>query len=63
VQGLSWCNRQTLQQATWDDVRRRVSAPVGAAIDKVMTALDGGVLSRDECALLADCDATIFSDW
>jgi FO synthase len=56
MQGLSWCNRQTLQQATWDDVRRRVSAPVRAAIDKVMTALDGGVLSRDECALLADCD-------
>ncbi len=51
--GLSWCNRQTLQNTTWNDVRRRVSPPVRAAIEKVMTSLDGGVLSRDQCLLLA----------
>jgi 7,8-didemethyl-8-hydroxy-5-deazariboflavin synthase CofH subunit len=56
MQGLSWCNRQTLQGTTWDDVQRRVSPPVRAAIDKVMTALDGGVLSRDECLQLANCE-------
>lgn len=56
MQGLSWCNRQTLQGTTWDDVQRRVSPPVRAVIDKVMTALDGGGPSRDECLLLANCD-------
>ncbi|HUI84675.1 MAG TPA: 5-amino-6-(D-ribitylamino)uracil--L-tyrosine 4-hydroxyphenyl transferase CofH [Candidatus Binatia bacterium] len=56
MQGLSWCNRQTLQEATWKDVRRRVSARVRAAAEKVMASLDGGVLSRDECLLLANCE-------
>jgi FO synthase len=56
MQGLSWCNRQTLQGTTWDDVQQRVSPLVRAAIDKVMTALDGGVLSREECLLLANCE-------
>ncbi|MGC2110102.1 MAG: 5-amino-6-(D-ribitylamino)uracil--L-tyrosine 4-hydroxyphenyl transferase CofH [Candidatus Korobacteraceae bacterium] len=50
---MSWCNRQTLEDATWTGVQWRVSSPVRAAIDKVMTSLDGGVLSRDECLLLA----------
>jgi len=56
MQGLSWCNWQTLQGTTWDDVQQRVSPLVRAAIDKVMTALDGGVLSREECLLLANCE-------
>ena len=56
MQGLSWCNRQTLQNTSWDDVSRRVSAPVRAAIEKVMASQDGGALSRDECLLLAECD-------
>jgi FO synthase len=56
MQGLSWCNRQTLQGTTWDEVQHRVSPLVRAAIDKVMTALDGGVLSREECLLLANCE-------
>ncbi len=55
MQGLSWCNPQTLQGTTWDDVERRVSPPVRAAIEKVMTALDGGGLSREECLKLANC--------
>jgi FO synthase len=53
MQGMSWCNRQTLQDTTWNDVQRRVSAPVRSAIEKVMSSLDGGVLSREECLLLA----------
>ena len=56
MQALSWCNQRTLQDATWDDVRRRVSAPVRAVVEKAMSSLDGGVLSREECLLLAHCD-------
>ena len=56
MQGMTWCNRQTLQAATWDHVSRRVSRPVRAAIEKVTASLDGGVLSRNECLTLANCD-------
>ena len=54
MHGLTWCNQQTLQTTTWHEVRRRVSAPVQAAIEKVMSSLDGCILSREECLLLAD---------
>jgi 7,8-didemethyl-8-hydroxy-5-deazariboflavin synthase CofH subunit len=54
--GLSWCNRPTLQGTTWDDVQRRVSAPVRGAIEKVLESLDGEVLSREESLLLANTD-------
>jgi 7,8-didemethyl-8-hydroxy-5-deazariboflavin synthase CofH subunit len=56
MQGLSWCNRQTLQGTTWDSVSRRVSLPVRTAVDKVLAALDGAVLTREECLLLAACE-------
>ena len=56
MQGLSWCNRQKLQGTPWSDVERRVSSPLRAAIDKVLTSLDGGILSREECLLLANAD-------
>jgi 7,8-didemethyl-8-hydroxy-5-deazariboflavin synthase CofH subunit len=56
MQGLSWCNPQTLQGTTWDDVQRRASIPLRSALDKVLTSLDGGVLSREECLLLANAD-------
>ena len=49
----NWCNRQSLQQTSWGDVGRRVSSPVRSALEKVLTSLDGGVLTRDECLLLA----------
>ena len=54
--GLSWCNRPTLQGTTWDDVQRRVSAPVRGAIEKVLESLNGEVLSREESLLLANTD-------
>lgn len=57
MQGLGWCNRQTLQNTTWDEVSRRVSTPVRRAIENVLTSLDGDVLSREECLALADCDS------
>jgi len=53
---LTWCNRQTLQNATWDEVSRRVSAPVRKPIEKVLASLDGALLSREECVALANCD-------
>ncbi len=52
---ISWANRQTLQSATWDGVQRRVSSEVRTVLEKVLSSLDGGVLTREECLLLADC--------
>ena len=54
--GLSWCNQQTLRNSTWDEVRHNLSAPPRSAIEKVMASLDGGVLTRDECLVLARCE-------
>ena len=56
MQSLTWCNRQTLQGATWNDVSRRVSRPLRTALEKVMTSLDGAVLRADECVTLANCE-------
>jgi FO synthase len=56
MQNMSWCNRQTLQETTWDAVSRRVSTPVRKAIEKVLGSLAGDVLSREECLALANSD-------
>ena len=53
MQGSSWCNRQTLQETSWEDVRRNVTPKVKAALEKVLTSLDGSVLSREEAHTLA----------
>ena len=53
MQGLSWCSRRTLENSTWNDVSALVSTPVRTAIEKVMTSMDGGVLTREECLQLA----------
>jgi len=53
MQTLSWCNPKTLQESTWNDVRDRVYPAVRSALEKVLAALDGGVLSRDEANVLA----------
>jgi FO synthase len=50
---LTWCNQQTLQHSSWNDVRGVVAEPVRAALEKVLASLDGGVLTRDEGNLLA----------
>ena len=54
MQSVSWCNQQTLQNTAWDDVRGLVSSPVRDALEKVLSSLDGTVLSREECLLLAN---------
>ena len=55
MQDLSWCNRWTLQDSSWNDVREQVSPAVCSSLEKVLASLDGGVLSRDECVRLARC--------
>src|SRR5271169_3207612 len=55
MQDLSWCNRTTLQDSSWNDVRELVSSPVRSSLDKVLASLDGGVLTREECVRLARC--------
>jgi 7,8-didemethyl-8-hydroxy-5-deazariboflavin synthase CofH subunit len=54
MQSLSWCNPQTLQNSSWEDVRHRLSPGVRSALEKVITSLDGQSLTRDECLLLAN---------
>ncbi len=54
MQALSWCNRQKLESANWDDAQHLVSPPVRSALDKVLASLDGGELTREECLLLAN---------
>lgn len=56
MQALSWCNPQTLQVTTWSGVRERLSPRIRSALEKVLAALDGGILTREECLLLAQCD-------
>jgi 7,8-didemethyl-8-hydroxy-5-deazariboflavin synthase CofH subunit len=52
---INWANPQTLHTTMWDDVQHRVSPQVRAALEKVLASLDGGVLTREQCLLLADC--------
>jgi FO synthase len=54
MKDLACWNRRTLQSSTWNGARRNVSLPVRAALEKVLDSLDGGVLARDECLLLAN---------
>jgi FO synthase len=53
MQSISWCNPQTLQNTTWTDINQRVSPAIRSALEKVLDSLDGSVLTRDECMLLA----------
>ena len=48
MQALSWCNRQTLQETSWDDVCHKVSFEVRGSLEGVLASLDGSVLSREE---------------
>src|ERR1700691_4993447 len=56
IHDLSWCNPQTLQDSTWTDAQQRVSPEVRGPIEKVLSSLDGGVLTRDEIVTLANSD-------
>ena len=54
MQGLSWCNRQTLEGTSWDNVCQNLSPPIRSSLEKVLRSLDGSVLSRDEACRLAN---------
>lgn len=53
MQSLSWCNRETLQSSSWNEVCDKVSFNVRSSLERVLTSLDGSVLSREECFRLA----------
>src|SRR5271165_6642889 len=53
MKDLNWCNRKTLQENSWNDVCHLVSPAVRTALEKVSESLDGAVLNREECNLLA----------
>ncbi len=55
MQTITWANWQILQTTTWDNVQQLVAPPVRVALEKVLTSLDGGMLTREECLLLANC--------
>ena len=40
----------------WSDISARVSRPARIALEQVMETLNGGVLAREQCALLAKAD-------
>jgi FO synthase len=55
MQNITWANRHTLQNTTWNGVQHRVSPRVRTSLEKVLASLDGAVLTREECLLLANC--------
>jgi len=55
IHDIPWANPQTLHTTTWDDVHHCVSPQVCTVLEKVLTSVDGSVLTREECLLLANC--------
>jgi 7,8-didemethyl-8-hydroxy-5-deazariboflavin synthase CofH subunit len=47
---------QNFPALEWPDIAPRISRESRAALEQVMETLDGGVLTRDQCALLANAD-------
>ena len=57
----SWCDRRALQESRWADVCDRVSPALRQVLEQVLTSLDGSVLTREHCLLLANaCDDDLF---
>jgi FO synthase len=52
---IGWANQPTLQSVTWDGAQQHVSLPVRTALEKVLSSLNGSVLTREECLTLASC--------
>jgi 7,8-didemethyl-8-hydroxy-5-deazariboflavin synthase CofH subunit len=47
---------QNFSALEWPDIAPRISRPVHAALEQVMETLDGGVLTSEECSLLANAE-------
>jgi 7,8-didemethyl-8-hydroxy-5-deazariboflavin synthase CofH subunit len=43
-------------QLEWTDVAPKVSPDIRAALEKAMASLDGGLLTREQCLQLANCE-------
>jgi FO synthase len=54
MQAMNWANVYHLQNTTWDDAQQFTSCAVRAALEKVLLSLDGRVLTREQCLLLAN---------
>src|SRR6516162_4374053 len=54
MQAMNWANVCHLQNTTWDDAQQFTSCAVRAALEKVLLSLDGRVLTREQCLLLAN---------
>src|SRR5579859_324157 len=52
--GLS--DLESFPSLEWPDIAPRVSPAVRASLEKVLETFDGGVLSLDQCYMLADCE-------
>ncbi len=53
---LSQSELENFPSLEWPDVASRLSSGTRNALEKVMAGLDGGVLTRDECLLLANAE-------
>ena len=47
---------QNFPALEWPDIAPRISRPVRAALERLLETLDGGVLTREQCSLLANAD-------
>ncbi|MGB6675831.1 MAG: 5-amino-6-(D-ribitylamino)uracil--L-tyrosine 4-hydroxyphenyl transferase CofH [Terriglobales bacterium] len=47
---------QNFPALEWPDIALRISHPARVALEQVMETLDGGVLTREQCSLLANAD-------
>src|SRR6266496_3744258 len=53
---LAGSKLETLPQLDWQDISSQLTPACRAALEQVMESLDGGVLSREQCLLLANSE-------
>ena len=53
---LTQSELETFPQLEWLDIAPRLSSEIRATLEQVMESLDGGVLTREQCLLLANSD-------
>jgi 7,8-didemethyl-8-hydroxy-5-deazariboflavin synthase CofH subunit len=52
---LAQSDLENFPSLNWSDVAPGIATAVRSALETVLTSLDGGSLSREECSLLANC--------
>ena len=53
---LTHAELESFPSLEWSDLAFRISSPSRTALEQVMETLDGGVLTREQCSLLANAD-------